>query len=616
MKKIIYTSLAIVAIAFFSCDRENFAELNSDPSSLSEPELRFSTAKTIELMYNNDYTVWFYNNFDYVFPWSQLTGTGVGNSEDFVQMGPYNNQVLYPLLYSNIRDIRHRIEALSAEEQASFSAIKAMTVPILIQPYITVTDNQGSLPYEEAALAPFTTPSLLTPVYDSQEKMFNAWLEELDEAIINLTKSNQLKIANQDVIYGGDYLKWAKFCNLLKLKIAARLINKDKTKALQVAEEVVNSPVGYMDNLEDDFIYRRSKNYFGTGNGTQPGTGGKNIIDFLIVNKDPRVRYLFTKNGFNAEVVQAFIDAERDLPSYIEQYVVKDTDGNFANWEAPGEPWVRYFGAPLSPDKRFDTNNDSYFKQSELNKITIDGVEKTYSSTSSYSERLTRTRINHTYPTKPGGRIIEKKDNYPAFHVILGSSAETNLYLAEFKLLGANISGTAQDYFNRGVELSIKRMDALAANNGQPYYEEDPVYTDAAEAEIASTKLKSNEIADLLTQPAYDLGSDALEKVYIQQYINFAATPGDLWTLVRRSGIPKTGSLYLPREPFLASGSELTIPRRFVIETPTSDDANYQNHLKAIEEQGFTTGTNSPSTLNNERIWFDKENPNYGSGPN
>ncbi len=616
MKKITYILLAIITIAFFSCNREDFADLNSDPSSLSEPELRFSTAKTIELMYNDDYTVWFYNNFDYVFPWSQLTGTGVGNSEDFVTMGAYENQKLYPLLYSNIRDIRYRIEALPTDEQEAFSAIKAMTVPILIQPYLTVTDNQGSLPYEEAALAPFTTPSILTPIYDNQEKMFNMWLEELDSAITELIKTNQLEIAGQDVIYGGDYLKWAKFCNLLKLKIAARFVNKDNARAIQIAEEVAGSSAGYMDNLEDDFIYKRDKNYFGTGNGTQPGTAGKNVVDFLIANKDPRVRYLFTKNSFNAEVVQAFIDSGKDLPPYIDQYVVRDVEGDFAGWEAPGEPWVRYFGAPLSPDERFDTNNDSYFKQNELNRITIDGIEKTYASTSSYSERLTRTQINHTYPTKPGGRVIEKKDNYPAFHLILGSSAETNLYLAEFKLLGANISGTAQQYFNRGVELSIKRLDALAENNGQPYYDSDPVYTDQTEAELASTKLKSGEIEDLLLQPAYDLSTDALEKVYIQQYINFAATPGDLWTLVRRSGIPKTGSLYLPREAFLASGSELTVPRRFVIDTPTSDDANYENHLQAVQEQGFTTGTNLPSTLNSERIWFDKENPNYGSGPN
>jgi len=107
-----------------------------------------------------------------------------------------------------------------------------------------------------------------------------------------------------------------------------------------------------------------------------------------------------------------------------------------------------------------------------------------------------------------------------------------------------------------------------------------------------------------------------LEKVYIQQYINFMNTPHDIWTLVRRSGIPKKGSAYLPWEDFLTSGTEATIPRRFVVGTPTEDDLNYSNKQAAVTEQGFTTGTNSPSVLSSERLWFDTGNPAYGAGPN
>ncbi|MGS2763888.1 SusD/RagB family nutrient-binding outer membrane lipoprotein [Sinomicrobium sp. M5D2P9] len=615
MKKshIIYLSVLLLTIT--GCSKDDFADLNTDPSTVIEPDLRFSITKSIEQMYQDDYTTWFYNNFDYAFPWSQLTGTGLGNDERFVEMGPSGGHNIYASLFPNVRDIRARIDSMDAENRAVRRSMRAMTYPILIQPAITETDNLGSRIYTEAALAGYTNPRLLTPVFDNQERLFETWLEELDNAIPELMTSNQYDMDAQDIIYGGNYTKWAKFCNLLKLKIAARLINKDRPKALQIAEDVANSPAGYMDDLHDDFIYKRGVLYYGTGNGTQPGTGGKNIVEFLVTNKDPRVRFLFTKNHFNAEIIQAFIDAGKDLPPYIEQYVEKDINGDFDSWKAPGEPWVRYFGAPLSPDARFESSNDPYFRQNELNRISIGGVEKTYTSTSSYSERITRTGFNHTYPTKPGGRVIEQRDNYPGLNVILGSSAETNLYLAEFKLLGANLPKSAQEYFNRGVELSIRRLDALSANNRMPYYEKDPVYTDETEAARASTRLKEGEITELLEQPAYDLGTDALEKIYIQQYVNFAGTPGDLWALVRRSGIPRTGSSYLPRDPFLSSGAELTVPRRFVIGTPTEDSKNYENQVKAAQEQGFTTGTNNPNTLNSERIWFDLENPEYGAGP-
>ncbi len=70
----------------------------------------------------------------------------------------------------------------------------------------------------------------------------------------------------------------------IKTKNAARLIKKERAKALKIAEEVANSPAGYMNELGDDFIYKRDINHRGTGNGQQPGIGGKNFIDFMVEN--------------------------------------------------------------------------------------------------------------------------------------------------------------------------------------------------------------------------------------------------------------------------------------------------------------------------------------------
>ena len=608
----------LFAILASSCDREDFADLNSDPSISQDAELRFSITKGIEQMYGNDYTSWFYDAFDYAYPWSQvITGSsGGGNTEGLVEMGSAGGfQHIYNFIIPNMRDVRARIDAMPQEEQEEMQAMRAMTYPIQILPVMQYSDFYGSVIYSEAGLAPYTSPPLITPAFDTQEQLFDIWLEELDMAIQGLLAANQFDIGNQDIIYGGDYHKWAKFCNLLKLKIAARLVNANRTKAISIVEEVVNSPAGYMASLDDDLIYRRGINYFGTGETTQPGIGGINLIDFMVDNRDPRLRVVFEKNSFNGEVVQAFIDAGQQLPPYVEQYVEFDNSGDFSGWSGPGEPWVRYFGVPLAPEATINSANQYYFNQGVTNRISLDGVERAYSSTSSFNERVVRTGYPFTYPTRPGGRVLEIRNNYPPLEVILGSSAETYFYLAEFKLLGANITGSAQDYLNSGVELSVRRLDQLANNNGFPYYESDPVYTDADMAQEAASMLKPGEIDNLLMKPAYDLSTNALEKVYIQQYINFLGTPGDVWTTVRRSGIPKRNSDYLPWDQLLASGSELIIPRRFMINAPSADNQNYQNLRSAYEEQGFTTGTNDPSILNQERIWWDENNPDYGQGP-
>jgi len=615
MKNIHKIIFLLVVLGFWGCDKNEFADKNSDPSTISNPDLRFSMTTAITQMYENDYTTWFYNNFKYVYPWSQVSTLGSGNSSTFVEMGAASSFNIYSKLFPQTTDIRNRIDNMDATEKQSYLAMRAITFPIQILPSMYNTDNYGSIIYTEAGLAPYTNPPLLTPKYDNQSALYTTWLKELDGAISILGSSqNQVTLGSQDLIYGGDYAKWAKFCNLLKLKIAARLINQDRAKALAVAAEVANSSASYMNDLNDDFVFQKGTKYYGTGEGVQPGYGSKNLIDFLVSNKDPRVRFIFEKNSFNAEVIQAFLDAGKALPPYVAKYVNIDNN-KFTGWKSPGEPWVRYYGVPLAPDALDIAANNIYFNQSELYKVSINGVQKTYSATSLLSEKQIRTSYDYIYPTKPGGRVIELKDNDPGLNVALGTSAETNLLLAEFKLLGANLPKSAQEYFNKGVDLSIRRMDALAKNNQMPYYETDPVYTNSDDAATASTKLKSNEIAVLLGQPAFDLSQDGLEKVYIQQYINYMMTPGDLWATVRRSGIPKKGSNYLAWDNFTSGGKEVSVPRRFVIATPGADKTNYQNTVSAITEQGFTSGTNDPVILSTQRLWFDKQNPAYGAGP-
>lgn len=615
MKNIAKILFALILAFSWGCDKDDFAELNTDPSVISNPDLRFSAAKAIEAMYNNDYTNWFYDNFQYIYPWTQVTTTQGGNGHQFNIMGAWGGgQGLYRDLMRQTRDIQFQVDNMGEEEASKYMAIKAISYPIQIQPAITKTDLFGSIYYSEAAMGPFT--QLMTPKMDSQEELFDLWLEELDWAIGVLQNTEgQFELGSQDLIYVGDYGKWAKFCNLLKLKIAARLVHANPSKAIAVAQEVANSPVGYMDELSDDFVYHRGTKWYGTGNPMWIGYGNQELLEFLVGNQDPRVRFHFEKNSFNGEVVQAFIDGGVELPPYVAPFVELDGEGDFAGWSGPGEPWVRYHGAPLSPDAMNEGANDIYFNQADRFKVVDGDYEKSYAGTSLFNQKIVRTSYDFTYPTKPGGRVIELKENPPGLQVVLGSSAETNLYFAEFKLLGANLPKTAQEYFNKGVELSVRRADALAANNQLPYYEKDPVYPEELQ-EAAGVKLKAGEIEALLEQPVCDLTIDGLEKVYLQQYINFMNTPGDLWATVRRSGVPKRNSDYLSWQPVLSSGVDMVMPRRFVVQAATVDDLNYDNAKAGIDAQGFTTGVSDPQKLNTERLWFDKNSPDYGEGPN
>lgn len=620
-KKVIFIAIAFIAILFStqSCnednifaDKDKFAELNSDPSVVSEPDIRFLISRSMEQMYNNDYTLWFYTYNDYVFPYSQVATSGTaGNNTTFNEGGLTGLHNLYSALVPGT-DARLRIDKLDEEKRNSSQAMKALTYATQIYIGLTNLDYIGGMSYSEAGLANYTTPPLLTPKIDTEEELFNLWLSELDKAIAMLGMPGQFSMGNQDIIYQGDNQKWIKFCNLLKLRIAARLVNANRAKAISVAQEVGGSM--YMDNLADDLLYNRGINYRGTGEGVGDGWvgyAGNNLIEFLKTNKDPRLRFIFRKNNFNPEVIDAIISTNgvESLPTKIREVINLTPEGKFDSWkEGNEEPWVRYWGVPVSTTA---TTNQEYFQQdSRFFALRPEGGgRKSYIWSSVIEEKNQRTTYSYTYPTKPGGAVIQVLGSEVPLFVLLGSAAETNLYLAEFKLLGANLPKSATEYLQKGVSLSVQRMDNLAMRHKNPYYDGDPVL---ANPSVGATKLKEGEIDALFTQEAYQLnGTNDLEKVYIQQYIHIINTPGDLWTTVRRSGVPKIGSSYLAWEDFGVGN----IPRRVVLNQPDKNDLMYSIVSTYYNAAGITPNNNTPSVLNGERLWFDKNNPNYGAGP-
>ena len=144
------------------------------------------------------------------------------------------------------------------------------------------------------------------------------WLKELDQTI-NYLSSNEIKdvLNNQDFIYKGDLKKWGKLANSLKLKIAARLINKDRNRAFEIVKQVAESPVGLIATTDDDFVYNKGKFDNNWNNDFSVGVGTQHLIDFLVNNKDPRLLYFFQKNDYNSNVVQAYFDQKREMPDFV-----------------------------------------------------------------------------------------------------------------------------------------------------------------------------------------------------------------------------------------------------------------------------------------------------------
>lgn len=609
--------------ALLSGCKDDFSDINVNPETVKKGDVPTLFTQGLQEFEPSGYLFWFYNG-RYTQQWCQaFTPTG-GFGDNFNKQGEVGDQGYQTIkVLRYFREVTFLMSKMAPQEAQKYESIRCMFYPLMVYLGMFDTDMYGDMPYTEAGMARYSTPAILAPKYDTMEALYDLWLSELNLAIKGFNAADQKSLDNQDFVYKGDLKKWAKFANSLKLKLAVRYLSVNKQKALEVAAEAVNNSAGLLSDLSDDFVYNRATGVVGEGNSdyayhfgnsVSSGAGSKPVVDLLIKNKDPRVRFFYNKNDFNSKVVQGFFDAGKPLPFYIEQNVEYTTDGNgkktFKSWKGLGEPWVRYYGLPTEYNAANDPTYFDYFDFTRW-KISLNGSEKTYTPYASFQEEMVRGRVVYTYPDIPGAPVVQDKTPMPWYGLFL-SAAEVNLYLAELKLYGANLPQSAEYYYNKGVELSVRAYDKLASLNKIPYY-----FTtyDPKEEVIA---LKSGEVEAMMLNADYMLtGSTAeqLEKVYIQEYLHFMYQPDDQFAAVRRSGVPKVGSTILAWTNIAPQGNNY-IPRRFDISSPSPTDLMFKNIKDAAARQGFTFGIiEKPNLLNSERVWSDKSAPNFGEGP-
>ena len=634
-------ALASVFFLNIGCS-DDYKELNQDPANVTKTLPEGLMTAAINAFQPTDYLVWFYN-VQYFTRWDQMGMPGGGFDDAFTGMqesGGQGSQYINTLKYRN-RIQNYIKETGEVENNGYLAATGILTI------YLGIfdTDMYGSIPYSEACH--YDDQGILTPKYETVEQLYDLWITELNDYIKMLQADNLSGVTRQDAAYGCNWSKWAKLANSLKLKIAARLYNNDSKKALAIAEEAASNSAGLITNIDDDFRFAKATDYssgnadhvYGTGNSLSTIYGTENVFKFMLGSKDPRIRFIYTKNSFNSKVVQSFIDNGKwdKLPRAVKENVVLDENGNFKEWGGMGEPWVRYTALPVqySPKTEHDAGKlsdedfEEYWNPGIRYQISMGDNQRNYSPWSTYSNEMRRGRIDFQLPTamtvNEDGTIdmhvIQDTDDNPLYQMYLGAG-EVNLYMAEFSLLkGSAIGGkSAEAWYKDGVRASVEEFNALAKANKIPYYGTNYNYDDNDKP----IDLQDGEIDAMLATDNVALtgsNADMLEKVYLQLLIHFSEQCDDQYVTARRSGYPKVGSNLLPCVKF--PNVELSaIPRRFVISEPLVTDIMYDIKKAAYEAQGFTSlGTNSQGNQynsgnaprNKERVWQDKNAPQWGS---
>ena len=640
-----YKSL-LAALAFTSvittttgC-REDFSEINQDPSAVVTARISYLFADVINKFEPQGYLEYYYNA-PMKYAWAGMGLSTSGASDNILTLtidGEQSRQYINVLRV--IRAMEHEMEMLDEAGRTTNAAYLAAANVMSIYLGIFATDMYGSIPYVEACSAAYG--GTLIPAYDDVESLYDLWLNELDASITTLTSASAIMQSSQDVVYKGDTNKWAKFANSLKLRIAVRLLAQNENKAKQVASAVVNASCGYIDALDedvrfnkgavaltgsvDDYIYHWSNGFTGCA-------GTETVINFLVENQDPRVRFFYQKNNWNSKIVQGYYDAGLKIPDFIEKNVVSEVgaDGKkkFVKWGGLGEPWVRYYGITedwlagndntgkyrwyfpatypeadkeLYLHNKEGNNPTSYTAYSILNRMMING--RTYTSASQV-EAATLPDDSYTFTTQ----------NRPWYGMYL-SAAEVNLYLAEFAMLN-NQESQAKTYYDKALAFSVQSYNELAKDNQVAYYS-NVQGCFGFDSNEGSIDLKDGEITTMMSNDKYAFtgtAAEKLEKIYLQELIHFTLYPNEVYVTARRSGYPSYNSTILPRKSY-ANVPASSIPRRFPTGAITDDDLAADVKKAAYAAQGLTVTSSGMynSVLATERLWPDKNAPEWGSG--
>lgn len=289
-KKIIFLSIiAGFALVFYSCTK-NFEEINTDPNNpLDAPSANVMA-----------HAIWNFT-WNYFDPWGDMNEpssySGQITKIQYIDEARYQYRegvvnMLWRASYNNINDME-RIIVKESKEGGNPNLV-GMAMVWRAYMYLVTTDRWKDIPYSEAC----QLPEIRLPKYDSQESIYNDLLVQLKAANELFTPAAAYNVGATDVLFGtNSSIKWKKFGNSLRLRIANRASGADSNLAKQHIEEILGDLTTYpILSSNTDNVFLR---WPGAPPYVEPWKQDKNtrddhgmcetFIDMLLDLNDPRL---------------------------------------------------------------------------------------------------------------------------------------------------------------------------------------------------------------------------------------------------------------------------------------------------------------------------------------
>lgn len=172
----------------------------------------------------------------------------------------------------------------------------AVALTLLAAEMHKVTDVYGPVPFSKYGMGGTSV------AYDSQQSIYMELFKSLDTAVANFKAyiaayPNATPFKKFDVIYGGDYKKWLKYANSLRLRLAMHIVKVDAVTAQQQALKAIDPENGgVFTSNADNAVAPTTLNLMWAGSAGYTIRVGASIVTFMDGYSDPRIPEYFEKS--------------------------------------------------------------------------------------------------------------------------------------------------------------------------------------------------------------------------------------------------------------------------------------------------------------------------------
>ena len=305
--KLIKAALSFAVVCVLGACTKNYLDINSNPYEVDKEQMEakdYAIASGLSAMFGT------------------VVSTDV-NTAQFTDCLLGSTQGGYYADANNGWTNMSNVEGIS-EDPLVLAILKIVKVCVLNR----VTDTYGPIPYSEIG-----STGKIQVAYDDQPKVYSQMFDELDEAIALLDENIDRSITSTtDQVFDGTAVKWCRFANSMKLRLAMRVVYTDfvSSKGLspqQLGEQAVAHSVGVMQSNADNaqlssLAFGKDGNplYTACMYNSPAGsvTGGDShaaadIICYMNGYEDPRREKYFSKAQFSGDNALEYVGMRRGI---------------------------------------------------------------------------------------------------------------------------------------------------------------------------------------------------------------------------------------------------------------------------------------------------------------